>query len=68
MSVPFKRLRTAVQLSIFGLLMLGVALKPLLGGLCETHFAAHALAEHGHPAAGVADHHEALTEHKIGIG
>ena len=65
MSNLHHRLSTALQLGILLLLMMGVAIKPMLGALCETHVAAHLSSSHGHDYAGAAGIHDSTSEHQM---
>ena len=60
------QLATLVRVSVLTLLMVGVALKPMLGSLCETHALAHSPSVHGHQHDFAGDHdHESLASHQM---
>lgn len=60
------RLSVFIRVSLLALLMVGVALKPMLGSLCETHALAHVPSIHGHQHDVAGDHdHESPASHQM---
>ena len=65
MSVARPRLLRILHICVLGLLMLGVAMKPVLGSLCETHALSHALLAHGYHEHQADQNHESLASREM---